>query len=76
MDDLILMSPNRKRITQLEAEKEEVYEMMVGDDGINRYTHEEIMERIKDLYEAYSLLTYLSSDEYIDLINRREDYED
>ncbi|MCS5550268.1 MAG: hypothetical protein NZ811_01995 [Gammaproteobacteria bacterium] len=57
MDDLILMSPNRKRITQLEAEREE------------------LIKKIKDLYEAESLLSYLTSDEYIDLINRREEDE-
>jgi hypothetical protein len=34
-------------------EKELVYEAIVGDEGINRFTHDEIIERIYDLYDTY-----------------------
>ncbi len=34
-------------------EKELVYEAIVGDDGVNRFTHDEIIERIYDLYDTY-----------------------
>lgn len=32
---------------------EEIYEVVVGDDGINRYTHEEIIDRLKEMYDCY-----------------------
>jgi len=34
-------------------EKGLVYEAIVGDEGINRFTHDEIIERIYDLYDTY-----------------------
>jgi len=33
---------------------EEIYEAIVGADGINRYTHDEIIDRIYDLYDVYT----------------------
>jgi len=33
---------------------EEIYEAVVGADGINRYTHDEIIDRIYDLYDVYT----------------------
>ena len=33
-------------------EKEQIYEAVAGDDAINRYTHDEIIERIYQMYDA------------------------
>jgi len=30
-----------------------IYEAIVGDDGINRYDHEEIIDRIHEYYDCY-----------------------
>ena len=54
---------------------EEVYEMVAGDDAINRYDQAEIIDRIKECYECYQLLTYATSDEYVDLYNRMDQEE-
>ncbi len=53
-------------------ELEQIYEAVAGDDAINRYTHEEILQRILDMYDAEQLLQEATSDEYLDLVNRRE----
>jgi len=42
-----------ERNTYLKQLKE-IYEAIVGDDGINRYTHDEIIDRIYDLYDVYT----------------------
>jgi len=53
-------------------ELEQIYEAVAGDDAINRYTHEEILQRILDMYDAEQLIQEATSDEYLDLVNRRE----
>ena len=55
---------------------EEVYEMVAGDDAINRYDQAEIVDRIKEYYDCYQLLTYATSDEYVDLYNRMDQEEE
>ena len=32
---------------------EQIYEAIVGEDGINRYDHEEIIDRIYEMYDCY-----------------------
>ena len=55
------------------SELEKIYEAVAGDDAINRYTHDEIIERILEMYDAEQLMQEATSDEYIELINRREE---
>lgn len=57
---------------EYKSKLEEIYEMLVGDDGLNRYTQEEIIDRIQEYYGAYQLLTHATSDEYITLYNRMD----
>ena len=57
----------------MKKELEQIYEAVAGDNAINRYTHEEILQRILDMYDAEQLLQEATSDEYIELINRKED---
>ena len=49
---LDLPNGEESRQEQLEFELEQLYEAIAGDDAINRYTHEEIMERIYQMYDA------------------------
>jgi len=49
--------------------------MVAGDDAINRYDQAEIVDRIKEYYDCYQLLTYATSDEYVDLYNRMDQEE-
>ena len=35
---------------KLQDEKADIYEALVGANGINRYTHNEIIERIHEMY--------------------------
>ncbi len=49
----------------------EIYEAVAGDNAINRYTHEEILQRILDMYDAEQLLQEATSDEYIELLRRK-----
>lgn len=37
-------------------EKEEMYEMIAGENAINHYTHEEIMARLDEMYECYAYM--------------------
>ena len=39
---------------------------------LNRYDQAEIVDRIKEYYDCYQLLTYATSDEYVDLYNRMD----
>jgi len=55
------------------SELEQIYEAVAGDDAINRYTHDEIIDRILEMYDCYALMTYATSDEYIELVNRKEE---
>ena len=55
------------------SELEKIYEAVAGDDAINRYTHDEIIERILEMNDAEQLMQEATSDEYIELINRREE---
>ena len=31
----------------------DIYEIVFGDDGINRYTHEELKDKLNELYDCY-----------------------
>ena len=35
------------------TELEEIYEHVFGDDGINRYTHEELIAMLDEMYDCY-----------------------
>jgi hypothetical protein len=39
--------------TEDEYQLEEIYEVAVGDNGINRYTHEELIEMITEMQDCY-----------------------
>jgi len=71
-DKIKLCSDERK---EYKAKLEEVYEMVAGDNAINRYDQAEIVDRIKEYYDCYQLLTYATSDEYVDLYNRMDQEE-
>ena len=49
----------------------EIYEAVAGDNAIKRYTHEEIIQRVLDMYDAEQLLQEATSDEYIELLRRK-----
>jgi len=42
---------NATKIAEQQKQLEEIYELLVGDNGIKRYTHEELVESIKVLNE-------------------------
>jgi len=45
---------------------EEIYEAIVGADGINRYTHDEIIDRIYDLYDVFESRAFkVAVDDYM-----------
>ena len=71
-DKIKLCSDERK---EYKTKLEEVYEMVAGDNAINRYDQAEIVDRIKEYYDCYQLLTYATSDEYVDLYNRMDQEE-
>ncbi len=56
----------------IKRELEQIYEAVAGDDAINGYTHEEILLLIKDMNYSDQLIQEATSDEYLDLVNRRE----
>jgi hypothetical protein len=31
----------------------DIYEIVFGDDGINRYTHEELKDKLNEMYDCY-----------------------
>ena len=39
--------------TMYELELEDVYEHVFGDDAINRYSHDELITRLDEMYDAY-----------------------
>tara|TARA_R110002074_G_scaffold119775_1_gene253086 strand:+ start:908 stop:1129 length:222 start_codon:yes stop_codon:yes gene_type:complete len=43
---------NRKDIIQF-SNLEEIYEHVFGDDAINRYTHEELITMLDEMYDCY-----------------------
>jgi hypothetical protein len=53
-------------------ELEQIYEAVAGYDAIDSYTHEEILLLIKDMNYSDQLIQEATSDEYLDLVNRRE----
>jgi len=57
---------------KLLKELEQIYEAVAGEGAINRYTHEEIILLIKDMNYSDQLIQEATSDEYLDLVNRRE----
>ena len=40
-------------ILRLNEQLDEIYDMVVGDDGRKRYTHEEIIDVLKEYYDCY-----------------------
>jgi len=44
----------KEKLKEDQHELAEIYEAIVGADGINRYTHDEIIDRIYDLYDVYT----------------------
>lgn len=54
-------------------ELEKIYEAVAGDDAINRFSHEELIQVIKDMYYSDQLIQVATSDEYIELVNRKEE---
>ena len=55
------------------AKLEEIYEVVVGDNGFERYQQEEFVEFLNMVYGDYLLMQFATSDEYIELLNRREE---
>jgi hypothetical protein len=45
---------------RLLLEKEEMYEIIAGENAINHYTHEEIMDRLGEMYECYAYMCEVS----------------
>jgi|TARA_Y100000296_G_scaffold15065_1_gene17662 hypothetical protein len=43
----------RSRSERLDLQLDEIYEMVVGDNGRGRYTHAEIIDRLKEYYDCY-----------------------
>jgi len=42
-----------KAYDNVTTQLEEVYEVVCGEDGINRYTHEELVDRLDEMYDCY-----------------------
>jgi len=39
---------------QLQTERlTDIYEIVFGDDGINRYTHDELKDKLNEMYDCY-----------------------
>ena len=43
----------KSRSELLDSQLDEIYGMVVGDNGRKRYTHEEIIDRLKEYYDCY-----------------------
>ena len=43
----------KMEILRLNEQLDEIYDMVVGDDGRKRYTHEEIIDRLEEYYDCY-----------------------
>jgi hypothetical protein len=44
----------RERQIEISAKRfTDIYEIVFGDDGINRYTHEELKDKLNELYDCY-----------------------
>ncbi len=56
----------------IKRELEQIYEAVAGEGAIDGYTHEEIILLIKDMNYSDQLIQEATSDEYLDLVNRRE----
>ena len=55
------------------AKLEEVYEVVVGDNDFYRYEQKEFIEFLNMVYGDYLLMQFATSDEYIELLRRREE---
>ena len=40
-------------MNKTESELEEIYEVAVGDNGINRYTHDELIAMLTEMQDCY-----------------------
>jgi len=60
-------------ILRLNEQLDEIYDMVVGDDGRKRYTHEEIIDRLKEYYDCYAWVCDFGSfvDVHNDLVKQR-----
>jgi hypothetical protein len=52
---------------------EHIYEVVVGDNGYERYDHIEFVEFLNMVYGDYLLIQFATNDEYIELSRRREE---
>lgn len=74
------MKELKAKITQCVNERrtyheqlEHIYEVVVGDNGYERYDHIEFVEFLNMVYGDYLLMQFATSDEYIELLRRREE---
>ena len=63
----------KMEILRLNEQLDEIYDMVVGDDGRKRYTHEEIIDRLKEYYDCYAWVCDFGSfvDVHNDLVKQR-----
>ena len=50
-----------------------IYEVVVGDNGYERYDHIEFVNFLKMMHGDYLLMQEATSDEYIELLHRQEE---
>ena len=51
---------------------EHIYEVVLGDNGYERYDHIEFVDFLKMMHGDYLLMQEATSDEYIELLRRQE----
>jgi hypothetical protein len=54
------------------AKLEEIYEVVLGDNGFKRYDQAEFIDFLKMIHGDYLLMQEATSDEYIELLRRQE----
>ena len=50
---------------------EHIYEVVVGDNGYERYDHIEFVDFLQGIHFDYLLMQHATSDEYIELLRRQ-----
>jgi len=51
---------------------EHIYEVVLGDNGYERYDHIEFIDFLQGIHFDYLLMQEATSDEYIELLHRQE----
>jgi hypothetical protein len=51
---------------------EEIYEIIVGEKGFERYEQSEFVDYLNTIHGDYLLMQHATSDEYVELYNRME----